>query len=364
MKKLLLSAILAVSLFGLSNAKTPPEVLTPYKAYKSAVKSKNYKKAADEAFKAWQKAEELLGDDATTSSLAQNYANLGLKADLKYKPVRDAFFRSIELTESPLARLELEAAFAVFASRSKKTGDFKDRFDEVVKFANDNGLENSTFLGEIYTMRAEIANRGQRKKALAEYSSKAVKIFENSSDDYVSAQPWLAQLYSGYSHEYEEDLIPALMNYQSVMENAETALPRDHPFVMKALGRWMLMRSRIHREGLTNQAEAAGMCECWPYDKPRNESVRPIKRSAGEMPSNAWISGYSIVEIDLNDDGSVKDSRVLTSWPPELYDKASLKAVRKWKYSPRTPEETDSDRTDLVTTLRYMLTDQFGNVIE
>lgn len=328
------------------------------------MKAKDYKKAGDEAYKAWQKAEELFGDDPTTSSLAQNYANLGLKAELKYKPVRDAYFRSIAWTENPLSQLELEAAFALFASRSKRHGDFKDRFDDIVEFANDNGLGNSTFLGEIYTMRAEIANNKHKKKDLAKYSKKALEIFENSSDDYISAQPWLAQLYSGYANEYEEDLIPALMNYQKVMENTEATLPKDHPFVMKALGRWMLMRSRIRREGMTEEAEAAGMCECWPYDKARNESVQPVKRFAGKMPPEAWISGYSIVEVDLNDNGSVKDSRILSSWPPKLYDKASLKAVSKWKYSPRTANETDSDRTDLVTTIRYMVTDSAGNIIE
>lgn len=364
MRKVFLSLILGVSLTSFASAKTPPEVLTPYKAYRTAIKAKDYKTASEEAFKAWQKAEELLGDHATTGNLAQNYANLGLRADLKYKPVRQAFLRSFELVEDPLTRLEYEASFAIFASRKGKHGDFKDRFEEIVKFANDNGLGQSTFLGEIYTMRAEIANRRRQKKKLAEYSQKALEIFENSNDGISTVSPWMAQLYSGYANEYEEDLIPALMNYQAVMENTESALPQDHPFVMKALGRWMLMRNRVNREGLKSEAESAGMCECWPYDVERNETVQPVKRYPGKMPRDAYVSGYAIVEFDLADDGSVVKPRILTSWPQELYEEPSLKAVKRWKYSAKQPQETESDRKDILVTMRYMLTDQFGNVVE
>jgi len=364
MKRLISSIILSLSVAGFANAKTPPEVMIEYKAYRKALKSKDYKTASDHAYNAWRKAEELMGDSETTGSLAQNYGDLGLKAELKYKPVRDAYFRSIELTSEPEERLAMESAFALFASRKKKTGDFKKRFDDIVTFANANNLENSTFLGEIYTIRAETYNQISNKKNLKKHTGKALEIFENSTDGYVSAFPLLAQLYAGYADEYEEDLIPALMNYQIVMENTEQALPENHPFVSKALGRWMLMRSRIKRKGLTKEAEEAGMCECWPYDKPRNESVQPIKRKAGDMPSKAWISGYVIVEFDLEDDGKVKDPRILTSWPPELYDKTALRAMSSWEYSARTSEESDEDRKDIITTMRYMLTDQYGNVIE
>jgi len=75
-------------------------------------------------------------------------------------------------------------------------------------------------------------------------------------------------------------------------------------------------------------------------------------------------SGYAIVEIDLADDGSVLNPRILTSWPEDLYDEPSLEAVDKWVYTPRTPEETDSDRKDIVTTIRYMLRDSARNILE
>jgi hypothetical protein len=74
MKKLFLSLGLALSLTGFAQAKTPPEVLKSYKAYKTAIKEKNSKEASEQAYSAWQKAEELIGDSRVTGDLADNFA--------------------------------------------------------------------------------------------------------------------------------------------------------------------------------------------------------------------------------------------------------------------------------------------------
>ncbi len=358
--------MLLVLLFSFENAwaKTPPEVIGSYKAYKVALDDRDFDLAAKHAYTAWQTAESMMGDHKTTGDLAQNYADLGHKADLKYSDIKKALVRSIALTEDPEVKMQREVTFAIYATKNKKSSDFTKRFDHAVTFAETNDLSNSTFLGELYTIRAEVAAKNRRKKDIAEYSRKALDVFEKSDDNYATVHPWVARLYSGYAYEYEEDLVPALMDYQVVMQNTEQALPKDHPFVMKALGRWMSMRKRVNRAGLTEEAEAAGMCECWPFDKERNENVRPIKRTPPNMPSKAWISGFSIVEFDLDDAGNTINQRILESWPEDVFDRSTRRALSKWEYSPRTAEETDQDRTDLVVTMWYRLSDQYGNLIE
>ncbi|MBL4858547.1 MAG: hypothetical protein JKY36_05030 [Erythrobacter sp.] len=49
------------------------------------------------------------------------------------------------------------------------------------------------------------------------------------------------------------------------------------------------------------------------------------------------------------------------SWPKDIYDKPSLRSVQKWKYEPRTEVETDEQRKDFITSVRYILTDYYGN---
>ena len=70
MKRTFMAVGLALS-FGLSSpmmaqAKTPPEVLKPYKAYRAAMRDNKSEVAADYAFEAWQAAEKMMGDTKTT----------------------------------------------------------------------------------------------------------------------------------------------------------------------------------------------------------------------------------------------------------------------------------------------------------
>lgn len=350
-----------------ASAKTPPEVMTPYKAYNAAIKVEDFKRAEKKAYEAWRAAEDALGDNKITAVLAHNYASVASHNGQK-KDVKKAYLRAIKL--SPFEddggielRLQREVALTEWQLKNGRK-DVTRRLKAAAKFANENGAENSTFLGEIYTLLAQRNIETFRYEKVENYAEMALEIFENRTDGIASYHPYLARLYSGYGKEGQEALIPAVMEYQDVMKNVESQLPKDHPFLSRALGRWLNMRYRIVREGKLKEAEAAGMCQCWPYDKPRNEAIHPIKRVPPIMPRKAWQSGFSLVEFDLDDAGNVINPRLLESWPEEVFDKSSIKAVKQWKYSPRTGEEINGDRTDIVTTIRYILRGPSGQVIE
>ena len=104
MKKLVISTIVALTLSGIAHAKTPPEVLKPYKEYRAALKSGDKDKAFKSAKKAWETAEEMLGDHKTTGDLASNFAVTTPKNTLNYS-IKDyrsrmkAHERAIELTK-------------------------------------------------------------------------------------------------------------------------------------------------------------------------------------------------------------------------------------------------------------------------
>lgn len=350
-------------------AKTPPEVLEPYKAYKAALKAQDVGKAAKAARLAWDMAEEKMGDSPTTAALAQNFAFISKKDDGKSKDIIRAYERAIELSpleaEDPVSlRLEREVLLGTYLVKIRKGGAFKRRFKEAVQFAEDNGVKYSVFLGELYTLRSEVDAGSQNHKSIEKYADLALEHFEKADAKYATFYPYKAHLYAGYGKEGQDKLIPAAMSYQVVMQNLEGQLPRNHPFMMRALGRWMTMRGQIVRAGLKDEAEQAGMCECWPYDKKRNEAVQPIKRVPPVMPSNAWQSGFSIVEFDLDDEGNTINQKLLESWPEKVWDKSSIRSVKRWKYSPKTAAEKPSDRTGIITTIRYQLAGPNGKLIE
>lgn len=371
MRKIFLTSVLAAMLSSsFAMAKTPPEVLKAYKEYQALLDGDNKKAIAQKAFDAWQLAEKKMGDTKTTASLAINYADSASVSAGKHKKVSDAFDRAITLSDFwPHDERALHVADLYYkhANYIKSKGDVQKArkiAKEGVEYALAGGLENSTILGEIYTIIAATYVARSDNDKTADYTKKALDVFERADDGIVTVQPLLARLYSGYAKEGEKEILGAALDYQVVMETIDGVLPRDHPFMAKALGRWSSMRERLARNGQLEEAEEAGLCKCWPYDKPRNDTIKPVKRVPPVMPRNAYISGFSIVEFNLNDDGSTTDIRILESWPPNIFEKSSRRAVSKWVYNSRNSDETDSDRKDIITTIRYRLSNSNGDLIE
>ena len=366
MKKLFLSLGLALALSGIAQAKTPPEVLKPYKEYRAALKKGDAELARKHGLLAWEKAEELLGASKTTGDLAQNYADI--LTEQKDKKREAAYKRSAELAShyeknAHLIRVERKVKLAEYYQQFSQSLKMLNTSKDIVKYASENGLKDSTFVGVAYTLQADYyAKKGNHVKT-HKSAEAALKVFDNASDGIVSAQPILASLYSGFGNEGQDNVMEAALDYQKVMESIDGKLDRDHPLAAQALGRWSYMRARLNTEGKLDEAEQKGLCKCWPYNKPRNESLKPIERVAPKMPRKAYRSGYSIVEFDLDNDGKVINPEILTSWPKDIFERSTLKALEKWKYTPRTTGESDSDRQDLLVTLRYNLTDGSGEGI-
>lgn len=358
MRRILLSGLIALLMCFSVSAQTPPEVLQPYKSYHVAMDGKDYRKAGKHAYEAWQKSEEVLGDNKTTGNLAYNYANLAFPAKLKSKRVIQAFIRSIDLSDTPLIKMEREYAFADYLYESNNSPIFEKRFDQIVVFAEKNGLQNSTYLGAIYTIRAQTEMHAWRKGGINKYADRALSIFESSVDKMDTKYPMIAEFYAGLGKEFRSNYFDALMHYQKVMRNEARKFPDDHPLIKEALGRWMLMRIKLDENQL-ELARESGMCDCWPFDKPNVTKAKPVKRVPMRAPDEALragrIFGYSVIEFDLDDDGSVLEPRFLEVWPGEFNDKDGLKFIKKWTYSPRKMSETEEHRTNLISTIHYVM---------
>lgn len=370
MKKLLLSVGLILALSGFAQAKTPPEVLKSYKSYRAALKAGDATAALTHGYEAWHTAENILGDDKVTGDLAQNYAMI--KNDAGSKTVRKrqeaAYERALELTagygvDAPTMYLERGVNLMNFYVINNQKSSAYTASRKFVKYAEENNLTTTTFYGELLTHQAgHYASKAQHKKA-ERVAEKALASFAGTTDNLLTPIPILANLYKGYGLEGQSKSMEAALSYQKVMESLDGIQPNEHPLAAKALGRWSHMRAVLNREGKLEEAENKGLCKCWPYDKPRNESLKPIKRVPPKMPRKAYVSGFSIVQFNVDDGGTPTNAEILVSWPEGLYEKSSLKSMEGWEYTPRTSEETDGDRQGLITTIRYMLTDRSGDII-
>lgn len=370
MKKLLLSIGLTLVLWSFANAKTPPEVLKPYKEYRAALKKGDAAEALKQAYIAWQQAEVLVGDAKITGDLAQNYAQIknSNKSKAVTKNQEKAYKRALELTagygvDAPTMYMERGVNLMNFYQLNNKSFKSYSTSKKLSKYAEANNLTTSTFYGEALTNQAGYyASKAKHEKA-EDVAKKALEAFSKKTDTYSTSIPILANLYEGYGLEGQNKSMEAALSYQKVMETLDGIHPSEHPLAAKALGRWSHMRAVLSNEGKLEEAENKGLCKCWPYDKPRNESLKPIKRVPPKMPSKAYVSGFSIVQFDVNDAGKPVNPEILVSWPKDLYEKSSLRSLTKWEYTARTADETDADREDLVTTIRYILTDYSGDII-
>ena len=64
-------------------------------------------------------------------------------------------------------------------------------------------------------------------------------------------------------------------------------------------------------------------------------SVERIFNQAANYPRKALrkgIEGYVIIQFDIDTDGAVLDPYVIDSEPAGIFDRAAIKAVRKWLY--------------------------------
>ncbi|WP_298917521.1 energy transducer TonB [uncultured Algimonas sp.] len=364
-KKTCAAFALALCLASPSAAQLPDSVKTSYDAYVAAMKSGDADAVKTSARAAWQAAESTLGDHKSTGDLAFNYAAA------QGKPIEkdqiEAVERSMELTDgygadAPLTYLERGIVHIQLLRHRDKIRRARHAAIKLVDYADENGLSGSTFTGEALTLLAGMhASEGDGERA-AEASERALTIFESATDGIRTVQHIHANLYRGYAHESDEDHMSAALRYQTVMEKTDGFDPGTYPVVGTALGRWIHMRGALRDAGRLEEAEEKGLCQCWPYDKPRNENVLPIKRIPPVMPTEARQSGYVVVEFDLTDEGRPTNERVITAWP-EYFEKPAMRSLGKWEYSARTPDQTDADRTDILATITFRLLDERGDVI-
>lgn len=373
MKRTFLAVGLALSL-GLSapmlaQAKTPPEVLEPYKAYRAALKVNDAKAAIKHAYDAWQSAETHLGDHKTTGDLALNYADI--KSDDQSKTQVKAIERAMELTsfygeDAPSIYMQRGISHLHLLTIRGETGKERKAADKLIEYARENGQARSVFFAEALTIKAGASAGNRNGKKLLKLTEEALDVFENPDEIYASAYPIFAHLYNGFGHEYEDDILEAALSYQKVMDYVGKLEYGTHPIVGRALGRWSHMRSRLLTEGDADSLKEMGVCECWPYDVERNETVKPVKRVPPKFSREALsssVSGYTIVQFDLDDEGNTINPEVIVSWPADMYEKSSLKSLSQWEYTPRVADETDVDRTNLISTIRYNIQDRFGNPV-
>ena len=71
---------------------------------------------------------------------------------------------------------------------------------------------------------------------------------------------------------------------------------------------------------------------------PSDRELTPVVRVAPIYPPRALekgIEGWVIVQFTVTESGSVRDASVIDSEPKRIFNRAALRAIKKWKYKPK-----------------------------
>jgi len=82
----------------------------------------------------------------------------------------------------------------------------------------------------------------------------------------------------------------------------------------------------------------------------------PLVRVDPDYPPRAkqrGIEGYVDLEFTITPVGTVQDPRVIGANPSFVFDRAALRAVRKWKYNPRIENGVPVRQTGVQVRLRF-----------
>ncbi len=86
--------------------------------------------------------------------------------------------------------------------------------------------------------------------------------------------------------------------------------------------------------------------------------VVPLVRVDPEYPPRArqqGLEGWVDIEFTISPVGTVQDARVIGSQPTFVFDRAALKAVRRWRYNPKVEGGVAVARAGVKVRLRFEL---------
>ncbi len=88
--------------------------------------------------------------------------------------------------------------------------------------------------------------------------------------------------------------------------------------------------------------------------------VVPIVRVNPQYPlraSERGIEGWVEVQFTISRTGTVKDPVVLNAKPQNMFNRAALRAIRKWKYNPKIEDGEPIERPGVKVRLTFQLQD-------
>ncbi len=91
---------------------------------------------------------------------------------------------------------------------------------------------------------------------------------------------------------------------------------------------------------------------------PSDSDTIPLVRVPPQYPVRAaerGIEGYVVMRFTISAAGTVKDPVVVDSEPARIFDRAAIRAIKKWKYKPKIEDGVAVERPNIEVKLAFNL---------
>jgi protein TonB len=93
-----------------------------------------------------------------------------------------------------------------------------------------------------------------------------------------------------------------------------------------------------------------------PPQMGQDRDVIPLVRIPPEYPPHSGnTEGWVKVQFSITETGSVRDAFVVDANPTGVFDAAALKAIARWRYSPKIEGGVAVERVGVQTIIRFEL---------
>lgn len=365
MKRSLFAIGLALVVGGMAHAKTPKEVIEPYKAYRAAQADKNNDLAAEKAYEAWQLAEKLMGDTKTTGDLAFNFAETNprfLDDKSTWKKIIKAHKRAIDLSslydEDP-GGVEVDRRTKYLSwlvsnipKNSNVGWERKYGAKKLSERIAELGMIGSTFDAESTAFSAQIAMLDKNWVDAEKFSKLAIEQFEARTDGIFSIYEYAVPIYLARAYAETDRPVDSALTYQGLMTALEVKGGHNNAISGESYAEWIRLRDEIIET--KNADPRAPQVINFTVPTGRTAELAPLVRKPPKFPKKFLRgnkSGFVTVKFNVDINGHVVDP-VITSSTNKLLHEPTLKSLEEWRYTPNLPEARNRD---VETTIQFDL---------
>ncbi|WP_462159668.1 TonB family protein [Pseudoalteromonas sp. GB56] len=326
----------AIILSGAANA-ADDEFSTAYQEYLDAIESGT--NVEESAKRAYQLGSEKFGASSqSTANLAINYANV-MKTGSEEAMIAKKGLYKLAITNLKQAHGEddisiIDPLLGV-ADSTYNFSEAKDATERAIQIAQKQGDANLT--AEITLSAAEIllARFNNKKRNTTEEYLLSAEDYYSKNQVENSVNNVKVNMYLGVYDSRFGDRSQAIERLNKVVKVFDDNLEFDHPIELQA---HTLLVNLYEDQGLRD--EATKHCVAIAKMRPWTQDIeqQPLYQKHPEVSVDIAKNGRDskvIVELTIDKSGFVSDTEVIAAKGDRGFERATVDAVKKWRYAPK-----------------------------